>query len=1124
MLMRKLLLIVSAFVLSASTLLAQGVTTSTLSGSLKDKNGAVPGANVVAVHEPTGTTYGTVSAADGKFTISNMRVGGPYKITISFVGYKTQTYSDISLQLGETYVLNHVLSEEGTQLEELVVTGEATKDLNTEKNGAVTNISSRQLLNMPTIGRSLNDMLRMTPQSSSTSTGSVGGGNFRQNNFTVDGSDFNNSFGIGGNLPGNNNPISLDAIEQVTVNVTPYDIRQSGFIGSSMNAVTRSGSNTLSGSVYGFFRNQDMQGNEVQRETPFVKQKLDIQTYGARLGGAIIKNKLFFFANYETSTSIQPGQQNFASTPEAPYTGTGNIARPTATDLNMISDYLKTNYNYDTGPYQGYDFKTTNTKVTARIDWNINEKHRFNVRYSQVENISPSFPSTSRTGAGPNYPQTRTSLFALPYKNANYYQENNLYSVAAELNSVFGTKFANTLRATYTDQNEPRSSDSKIFPFVDILDGSAPATVITGTTSTPLTSFGYEPFTYGNLRQVSTISVVDNLSWTSGKHGFTVGFQADMTSTKNGFQRNGTSYYSFNSWNDFITNQAPRDFAITYSLLPGYEQAFPTVKTSQYSIYGQDEYQVNDKLKLTAGLRLDMPFFNSTKEIQTHPLVASLTFSEGRKVDTGALPDSRVLFSPRIGFNYDVKGDRSLIVRGGTGVFTGKIPMVWIVAQSGDAGLIQFSQSYIGQAATQAAGIVFNPDPTAYRPATQPLPGTAIPANISALTTDFKFPQTWKSSLAIDIKLPLGINGSVEAIFNKDLNVAKGINPNLQNGVPINVTGYPDNRPFYPISVTDRYINPITAAGQPVASGSPTGTAAFTPVVLVNSQQGYYSSLTLKLEKPFSNGFTAMVAYTRSDAQVVFDGGGDQLGNTWTNTQIVGNPNFAEASYAAYIVPDRFIASISYRKEYIKHLATQISLFYEGSIQGRYSYTYSGDFNRDGVSGNDLIYIPKDPSEIAFVPTIAVPQGVWTAAEQSALFFKFIDQDPYLSKHKGEYAQRNGAELPWRSQVDVRIVQDIFANIGKTNNTLQFTLDIFNVGNLLNKEWGVFKDANAATLLVPVNASTLQPNGSVLPTFRLSQINGYPVGDGSSYALGSFRNRNTIGSTYFMQIGFRYTF
>jgi outer membrane receptor protein involved in Fe transport len=1119
--MRKILLFMLVFVLSATVeLLAQAVTTSFLSGTVKDKNGPVPGANIVAVHEPTGTSYGTVTTPEGKFNIVNMRPGGPYKITISFVGYKTQTYSDINLTLAETYILNHTLQEEGTQLEELVVTGVAEKSMNVEKNGAVTNISSRQLLTMPSISRSVNDLLRLTPQGSSMNTGAFGGGNSRQNNFTVDGSDFNNSFGIGGNLPGNNNPVSLDAIEEITVNVTPYDIRQSGFIGSAMNAVTRSGSNTFQGSAYMFMRTQGQQGDRVQDEVRVPTQRLDIKTYGFRLGGPIIKNKLFFFANAETTNQIQPGQTVQAATPATPFGSAPNIARPLASDLDNYSTYLRNNYQYETGPYQGYDFKTTNTKITTRIDWNINSNHRLNVRYMQVENKTPFFASGSRSpfSAFAN-PRTNTQ-YGLGYANSNYYQENNLYSLAAELNSSFGGgKFANTFRGTFTNQNEPRTSDSSPFPFVDILDNSQPANGVAY--SNPYTFFGSEPFTTGNLRQVKTFQFVDNLSWSSGDHNFTVGAQADITSTKNGFQRFATSYYTYNSWTDFITpGSHPRDFGITYSLLPGYEQAFPTVKTSQYSVYGQDEFTVNDRLKLTVGLRVDKPFFNDTKEIQTHPLVAALTFADGRKIDTGALPESRLLWSPRVGFNFDVKGDRSIVVRGGTGVFTGKIPMVWIVSQSGDAGLIQFTQQVIGTAQTTAAGITFNPDPAAYRPAVQPTPGAAVPSSVSALTKDFRFPQTWKSSLAIDMKLPGGILGTVEGIFNKDLNVARGINPNLVEPVPLNVAGYGDTRPIYPSAVKDKFINPLsgptaTPPSVPVPNGNAAGTGVFNPVVLVNAGQGYYGSVTVRLEKPLAKGLNIMAAYTKSVQKITFDGSGDQLLNTWSLTPIVNNANFPEVSNSAFIVPDRIIASVSYRKEYLKHLATAITLFYEASITGRYSYTYGSDFNNDGQF-NDLVYIPKDASEMNFA-TLTTTAGTWTPAEQIDLFNKFIDQDPYLSKHRGQYAERNGAQLPWRDQLDLKIIQDVFTNIGARNNTLQFTLDIFNFGNFLNKDWGVFKTVNTSSILTVANSAAIVPGGTVAPQFRMATVNNYPITD-------TFRNVNSYTSTYYMQFGLRYTF
>ncbi|HEU5293075.1 MAG TPA: TonB-dependent receptor [Cyclobacteriaceae bacterium] len=1113
--MRRILLMAAFVITACCGAMAQGVTTSTLSGTIKDSNGgAVPGANIVATHTPSGTTYGTMSAADGKYSMPNLRTGGPYTVKISFVGYGEQTFGDIYLRLGETYVQNATLSEQATELGEIVISSAEDKVMNSNRNGAVTNVSTREIMNMPTITRSMNDLTRFTPQATSNSNGAIGGGNYRQNYITVDGSSFNNTFGIGGNLPANGSPISLDALEEISVNITPYDIRQANFIGSAMNAITRSGTNEFSGSAYTFWRNENQQGDEVGDNPKITPQPLDIKTFGFRLGGPILKNKLFFFVNYEQTNETRPGQLQVAATPARPFDPTNDpgVSRPLASDLDMMSQYLKDTYGYNTGPYQGYDNETNSNKFTARLDWNINSNHRINVRYSQVESKSPSFPSTSTSGSGftPANGYNRQSNNAMFFKNAGYFQEANYYSLAVEANSLFG-KIANTFRATYTHQNDPRSSGGSTFPFVDILDGDV-------ANNRTYTTFGYELFTYGNLRDVTTYSIVDFATLTKGIHTITAGIQADFEKTKNGFQRFGTGYYVFSDWDDFINGANPINYAITFSLSPGYKQAFPNIAYNQYSVYGQDEISINDKFKLTAGVRFDLPTFPETDGIITHPLVEPLTFNNGEKMDSGVLPKTRVMVSPRIGFNWDVKGDRSLQVRGGTGIFTGRVPTVWLVAQSGDAGMLQFTQTYTGIANTPGP---FNPDPRAYLPGTPPAAGTAIPTTFSAIDPDFKFPQAWKTSIAVDKKLPLGLIGTLEGIFTKDLNTAIGYNPNIVDPTPLGVTDYPDNRPFYPTANINKFVNKLNNAGQ----ASATNTNAWNPIILSNGNKGYYWSLTAKVEKQFEKGFAAFIAYTHSDAKVLYDGSGDQLINTWQNTQIsTSTANDPELSTANYIAPDRVIASVSYRKEYLKKLATQISLFWEGSIAGRYSYTYSSDFNRDGQV-NDLIYIPRDASEITFTAFdydgAAGPNPAVTAQEQSDLFFAYIEQDDYLSKHKGEYAERNGAKMPWRNQIDVRLTQDLFTNIGGKKNTLQFTLDIFNFGNMLNSDWGIFKQVNAPGILVPTNITStggaVIVGGAVTPTFRLQS-------NGSAPVTTTYRDNNTITSTYYMQFGLRYIF
>lgn len=1100
--MLKRILCLLTLALLANNFIFSQITTSSLTGMVKETGGqSLAGATITAVHEPSGTKYTTQTQANGQFTIPNMRVGGPYHVEVSFVGYDKQAFDEVYLKLAEAFILDVSMVKSVETLENVVVTttGRSTI-LNANRKGAVTNIGTREMQRLPSITRSINDFTRMTPQSNGTS---IGGGNYRQNYITVDGSDFNNTFGIGTNLPAGGSPISLDALDEISVNVTPYDVRQSGFVGSAVNAVTRSGTNRFQGSVYRYWRSEKQQGDEVAG-VKFSRPPFDFEQYGARIGGPIIQNKLFFFLNYETENQPKQVQSRVASRPGAAFGSAPNIARPTATDLDMISQYLKTTYGYETGPYDNYSTEIERTKMLARIDWNITSKHRFNIRYNQVEGGEPNPPSTSTSGTGNSYAtgQGRTDNNALWFKNSNYFQGANFYSLAAELNSVFTRNIANTFRGTYTYQNDSRESDSQDFPFVDILkDG------------TPYTSFGYELFSKGNLRKVKTYSVVDNLTWTTGKHTATFGAQFDLSETINGFQRFATSYYRFASWDDFANGNKPTDFALTYSLLPKFQQAFPSFKFAQYSLYAQDEIAVNERLRVTGGLRVDLPTYPDVEEIKTHPLVLNLTFANGRKINTGNLPKVRPLWSPRVGFNWDINGDRSFQLRGGTGIFSGRVPFVWIVSQSGDAGLLQVTQSWNSSTTVPPK---FDPNPAAYLPATQPTPGSVIPSAITALDENFKFPQTWKTSLAMDKRLASNLIFTLEGIFNKDVNTTVFENANLVTPQALNVAGYPDSRLIYPNSNNQKFINPLNSSGVP----STTGTSAFNAIVMDNGSKGYYFSLTAKLEKTFSKNWFGQIAYTKTIAENLFDGGGDQPLSAWQSTYTVNGSNIPTLGTPGFVVPNRVIGALSYRKEYLKHLGTTVSLFYEGSIGGRFSYLYAGDFNRDGFNGNDLIYIPKDASEITFIdrPASSATGGVaYTAAQQSTLFFQYVEQDKYLRKHKGEYAERNGARYPWRNQFDVKLLQDVFMNIGKNRNTLQFTLDIFNFANLLNSKWGIVKTVNASSILVPQNISSLTPGGTTKPTFWLQMDRNHPVTE-------TFRDNVSIFSTYYMQFGLRYLF
>ena len=1113
--MLKRTLFLFACILIAGSFVFAQITTSSLSGVAKTTTDEpLVGATIKATHTPTGTVYTTTSGKNGVYNIQYMRTGGPYVVEITFIGFEPQRFEDIYLKLAEPFLLDVEMKKAVSALENVVVTTTMRRNsiFNASRTGAVTNLSRSQIEIMPSISRNINDLTRATPQSNGAS---IAGGNYRQNNFTIDGSDFNNTFGIGTNLPANGAPISVDAIDEISVNISPFDIRQSGFIGSAINAVTRSGTNNFSGSYYKYWRNEKQQGYKVGKIS-FTRNPFNFVQWGFRIGGPIIKNKLFFFFNYETENQPKQVQTRFASTPSAPFGSSTNIARPTASDLDMISAYLLSTYNYVTGPYDHYSTEIQRTKYLGRLDWNISKNHHFVARYSQVEGGEPNPPSTSTGGSNlTGVTGNRQDINAMWFANSNYFQGANFYSFAGEVTSKFGKRISNVLRGTYTYQNDSRSSTSSFFPLVDILLGGS-----------TYTTFGYEPFSYGNLRKVKMYSFVDNLTWSINKHTFTFGGQYDWSQTINGFQRFGASYYVFNSWNDFISGAKPFNFAITYSFLPKFAQAFPSFKFAQYSGYAQDEIAFNRKFRLTLGLRLDQPSYLDVAEIKTNPYILAVNFSHGMKVNTGILPEKKIMASPRIGFNYDLYGNRSLQIRGGTGIFTGKIPFVWIVSQSGDNGMLQTTVGYNGTGNTPGP---FSPDPTTYRPSVTPIPGSVIPTTIEALTPNYRFPQTWKTSLGLDSKLPGNTVFTVEAIFNKDLKTSYFTNVNLVDPSPLNVAGYPDNRMIYPNPNNLKYINPVlsTPAANsvvfaPNGAVAPAGSSinAASVISMSNGQKGYYFSLSAQLQKQLSKGVSAFVSYTKSLSANAFDGSGDQPLSAWQGTNISISPNIPELGYASFVNPDRLSAGITYRKEYLKHLGTSVSIFYDGSIAGRFSYTYGGDFNRDGVTGNDLIYIPKNPSEITF-SNFTYPNGVtYTAQQQSDIFFKYIDQDKYLRNHKGQYAERNGGQFPWHNEVDVKILQDLFVNVGKYKNTIQFTLDIFNIGNLINANWGKFKSLNASSgqLLIPTNQASLVPGGTVVPTFRIGTDNK------NSPITTTFRDVVSISSTYYMQFGIRYIF
>ena len=1080
--MRKILLLLSFVAVASAAAFAQGVTTSSIVGKVTDQAGAgLPGANIVATHTPSGTTYGTTSVADGRFNIPAMRIGGPYTVKVSFVGYQEKTITDVYLSLGSATNINAQLSEQATELGEVVVSGAKGDIFSSDRTGAATNINKQTLSTMPTISRSINDFTRLTPQANGRS---FVGSDARFNNITIDGSYFNNSFGLADQPGGRtgSTPVSLDAIEEVQVNIAPFDVRQAGFVGAGVNAVTRSGTNEFSGSAFYNLRNESFVGDKAKGKD-VITNNFNVTQAGFRLGGPIIKDKLFFFANAEVERRTDPGTNFRANKGGEPVTG--NVTRVLETDLDALSKYMADNFGYATGPYQGYDNETKSDKYLIKFDYNINQNHKLSVRYNYLNSETDVLASNSSSlGFG----NRRSNLQALNYQNTNYIQTEKIQSVIGELNSRFGNKISNQIIAGYTYQNEDRASRGDFFPLVEIQNA--------GTT---YISMGFEPFTPNNKLNYKTYQFQDNLTYFMDKHTITAGVNFERFEYENVFFPGSQSVYVYNSLADFYTDAndylnnttnpiSVRRFQLRYSALPGGAEPVQPTKVNYFGFYAQDEFEPINGLKITAGIRADIPKFENTGF--TNTTVESLTFRDQAgndvKLNTAQLPESKMLISPRLGFNYDVFGDRSTQVRGGTGLFTGRPVFVWISNQIGNNGVLTgFIQS------DNTTSYPFNPDQGAYIPANPTLPSSA---ELAVTDPDFKFPQVWRSNIAVDQKLPLGLIGTVEFIYSQDINGISYYNANL----PAAQAGFasPDGRQRW----TNFRQNAYASSAE----------------VLTNTKEGYSQSLSFKIEKPLTKGFSGMAAYNFGRAKNVINPGSIARG-TWTGNPISGDPNNPFLRYSNDDQRHRIIAALNYRKEYAGFGATQISLFWEARNQGRFSYTYSNDMNGDG-GFNDLIYIPRSTSEMFFetyTPTGA--SSAYTAQQQALDWDKYITQDEYLNANRGKYAERNGALFPWVYRADLSIAQEFYIEAGGKRNTLQLRFDIFNVGNMLNDKWGVgYTTANTRAL------QYRSVNAQGQPVFRLAP---QFVSGGQVVPLReTFVTGTSLADVWQAQFGIRYIF
>lgn len=1066
--------IIKSLLLAATLLLAgivtnAQVTTSGISGRVSDKRGPVAGATVIATYSPTGSAYYTVTNEAGNYRISGIAPGGPYNVSIEMLGYRSVENRNVYAPLGETVTVNASLEDEALNLDAVVFVADGNDSgMNIKRSGAGTSVSLRTMQALPSINRSMNDVMKLTPQASTTSNGlAVGGGNYRSSYVTVDGAAFNNAFGIGGNLPAGGSPISLDALEQMSVNITPFDVRHSGFTGGAINAVTKSGTNEWHASVYDYYTSDKVRGFKVEGEdlnkTDFLNN-----TVGITIGGPIVRNRLFFFVNAEYTADTVPGSSKVVSTAsgrvDPAFVPNKDVVRPTETFMNEVLRTLNDRYGYNPGRYQGYSLSTPDYKVMARLDWVVNNDNRLNLRFSHTHNFDSNSPSSSVNPINPNpYDRNtygRTSTYAQFFESSRYYQEQNFTSVAAELNSrLFNGNGANMFRVTWSHQNEPRSFVGGNFPTVDILENYVDAEG--NSNKAVLTSFGPDPFTYGNLRDVHTVVATEELSFIAGKNNLLAGLQYEFDNTKNGYMQGGLGYYVYNSWEDFLAEGKPSAFAITHSNRDDLAQVYPSFNYHQASAYVQDEIDFSDYFKLTLGLRAELPLYPTIAGNKNKEFLALAAGSQSMKgLSTADMPGTRVNISPRLGFNWDILKNRKLVLRGGSGVYTGRIPFVWIVSVAGNSNCLQ--AQFIDTDGS-------NPNTPTFHANTEDIlkdiyggafkaQDLAAPGGATILDKNLSMPTVWKSSLALDATLPGGVKASVEGIFNYDLNAVAALRLGYVEDDGIQLPGEPGKRTHFKSEGIKSSMNSSVA-----------------PYFLtnVNDVHGTYYSVTASLRKDFNCGLSLMAAYTRSDAKSIQEGYGDQVSSLFAGGNYsVNGSNRPELGHSAFVSPNRVIANISYKIQEGRHLATTLGLFYEGfnhCFVGGYSYTrYSYticDYNVDKKSSNDLTGVGGSLN-LLYIPTDAdLAQMTFKDEANKAAFKQFIENDSYLSTHRGEYSERGAKVAPWQHRFNLKVAQDIIVDIAGKPTTLQVGADLNNAANLFNSNWGLTKQVSSDNIL-----------------------------------------------------------
>jgi hypothetical protein len=1096
------------------------VTTSGISGTVKSSSGTnIPGASVQVVHVPTGTKYNAVTNYTGGYSIQAIRPGGPYTVKVSFVGFRTSETTEINAPLGSTVTVNVVFEDETSQLKEVVITKSGSVGAFSKgKTGASQQFSNRQINAVPVIGaRSINAITKYNANAGSG--GTFGGQDSRLNNFTIDGSVFNNGFGLGSDASAGgrtgSTAISLDAIEQLQINIAPFDVRQTGFTGSGINGVTRSGTNEVEGSVYNSFRsNKESFVGTKAGEVRIVPAKFDETIWGARIGAPIIKDKLFFFGNFETIDNTSPAT-NWTST-NSP-NGSAQVSAPTYDQMQALSSFMQDKFNYTTGPWENFDSKKESKKFLGKVDWNINDDHKLSVRYVHSDSSSDQLISNSSSlGFG----NRSGNINSMSYKNSGYVIEDNTRSIVVQLDSKLSETWSNNFIAGYDKQIEDRSlQGGGLFPTIDIKNGVAIPAPGSGYTAgnTNFISVGLDPFTQGNKLNYSTLHFTDNVTKYLGKHTLLFGVNYENFKSENLFYSGSNGVFIFNSLDEFY-NAANESIALggapsksnlpvrtqfRYSALPGGADPWQVLESNKIDVYLQDDFKVNDRFKVIFGLRATTVFFKNTAIENT--AVTAMTFADGEKFNTGEMPDTQYLFEPRVGFNLDVAGDSKTLVRGGTGIFTGRPPYVYLSNAIGNngvlTGFVDASNASVG-----AGGYGFTANPAQYfTPAVATLPSTF---DLAFTDKDYKFPQVWKTTIAVDQKLPFGFVGTVEGIFSKNINEVGYYNANLAN--PVGTIAGPDNRPLF--AGTD--------------NGTRINNNVSNAIVLTNTNQGYFYSTTVKLEYPYSKGLWGSFAYTHSAAYDLISPGSTASGTWQTGTKSVNGNNDQDLSLSNNNTPHRYVGIIGYKIDYGTKYggATSISLGYIGEQANPFSYSYGGDLNGDLVTGNDLLFVPEKATDLRFNPISQNLGGssivLYTEAQQQEAFDKFIDQDPYLSKRRGQYVERNSNVLPMLHRVDLSITQDFYLKIAGKRNSFQFRADILNFTNMVNRDWGISQRATATNILAVSSAPSAANNFTPFYTMAFQTDN-----EGKRFlAKDTFQKNASVSDVWQAQFTLRYTF